>query len=90
MMILCKETSSKHVLSANVSRSVKEDFTIVALYSCTTACHSTAALLQTATSILKLHRPFLSARYLSGRVTWTLLGGGVRYIYLAAENSVHP
>ncbi len=35
-------------------------------YSCTTACHSTAALLQTATSIPTLHRPFLSARYLSG------------------------
>ncbi len=37
-------------------------------YSCTTACHSTAALLQTgtSTSILTLHRHFLSARYLSG------------------------
>ncbi len=43
------------------SRSVKE-------ISCTTACHSTAALLQTgtSTSILTLHRHFLSARYLSG------------------------
>ncbi len=27
MMIRCEETSSKHVLSVNVSRSVKEDFT---------------------------------------------------------------
>ncbi len=36
--------------------------------SCTTACHSTAALLQTgtSTSILTLHRHFLSVRYLSG------------------------
>ncbi len=42
-------------------RSVKE-------ISCTTACHSTAALLQTgtSTSILMLHRHFLSAGYLSG------------------------
>ncbi len=40
------------------SRSVKE-------ISCTTACHSTAVLLQTGTSasILTLHRHFLSARY---------------------------
>ncbi len=45
----------------SVSRSVKE-------ISCTTACHSTAALLQTgtSTSILTLHRHFLSARYLRG------------------------
>ncbi len=43
------------------SRSVKE-------ISCTAACHSTAALLQTgtSTSVLNLHRHFLSARYLSG------------------------
>ncbi len=42
------------------------DFTSVAQISCTTACDSTAALLQTgtSTSILTLH--FLSARYLSG------------------------
>ncbi len=32
----------------------------------TTACHSTAALLQTGTCILTLHRHFLSARYLNG------------------------
>ncbi len=43
------------------SRSVKE-------ISCTTACHSTAALLQTgaSTSILTLHQHFLSVRYLRG------------------------
>ncbi len=41
------------------SRSVKE-------INCTTACHSTAALLQTGTSILTLHRHFLSARFLRG------------------------
>ncbi len=40
------------------------DVTSVAQYSCTTACHSTAALLQTGTSIL--HRNLLSVRYLSG------------------------
>ncbi len=64
-MIRCKETSSKHVLSANVSRSVKED---LPLFPRSAVLHviSTAALLQTATSILTLHRPFLSARYLSG------------------------
>ncbi len=47
------------------SRSVKE-------ISCTTACHSTAALLQTGTSasILTLHRHFLSAHYLSGLFRW--------------------
>ncbi len=44
---------------------MKEIYTSVAQISCT-ACHSTAALLQTATSILTLHRPFLSVRYMSG------------------------
>ncbi len=38
------------------------DFTAVPQY----VTHSTAALLQTGTSILTLHRPFLAARYLSG------------------------
>ncbi len=46
------------------SRSVKEIFTSVTQISCT-ASHSTATLLQTATSILTLHRLFLTARYLS-------------------------
>ncbi len=62
MMIRCEETSSKHVLSVNVSRSVKEDFTSMVPRS---AVLDVTALLQTATSILTLHRPFLSARYLS-------------------------
>ncbi len=57
------------ILSAHVIRAEREqisegDFTSVAQYSCTTACHSTAALLQTGTRIL--HRNFLSVRYLSG------------------------
>ncbi len=41
------------------------DFTSVVQNSCTTACDSTAALLQTGTSILMLHRHFLAVRYLS-------------------------
>ncbi len=42
------------------------DLTSIAQISCTTACDSTAALLQTGTSILMLYRHFLSVRYLSG------------------------
>ncbi len=42
------------------------DLTSVAQISFTTACHITAALLQTGTRILTLHRHFLSARYMSG------------------------
>ncbi len=44
------------------------DLTSLAQYICTTACHSTVTLLQTgtSTSILTLHRHFLSVRYLSG------------------------
>ncbi len=72
---MCKETSSKHknpgkaILSAHVSRAEREqisegDVTSIVQYSCITACHSTAALLQIGTSIL--HRNFLSVRYLSG------------------------
>ncbi len=57
----------KAVLSVNVSRALRGegDLTSVAQISCTTACHSTAALLQTATSILTIHKHFLLARYLS-------------------------
>ncbi len=43
---------------------ISRDLTSVEQISCTTACHSTAALLQTGTSILTLHRHFLWARYL--------------------------
>ncbi len=53
------------------------DLTSVALYSFTTACQSTAALLQTdtSTSMLTLHRHFLSVRYLRGhlfRCAWAV------------------
>ncbi len=64
MMIRCKETSSKRVIS-ECEQISEGDLTSVAQISCT-ACNSTAALLQTATSILTLLRPLLLARYLSG------------------------
>ncbi len=67
-MIRCKETSSKHVLSANVSRSVKEDVTRVAQISCAEchSQHSSSTANNNKYTNVNLHRPFLSARYLSG------------------------
>ncbi len=103
-MIRCKETLSEHVYKYKNSAKLhyqrmwtdhsgeqisEGDFTAVP----STTCDSTAALLQTGTHILTLHRHFLSARYLSGlcfsgehernteqSVTERLLGGAA-YIF---------
>ncbi len=74
-----KKPSRKHVLSANVSRSVKED-----CYQCCPdqlycmSQHSSS----TANIILTLHRPFLSVRYLS-RLCFSSTAGwyGAEYIF---------
>ncbi len=74
------KTLAKILLSAHVSRAYRgadqwrrfylrcpvQLYHSMSQHSCTTACHSTAALLQTGTSTLTLHTHFLSARYLSG------------------------
>ncbi len=61
------------------------DLNSVAQISCTTACHSTAALLQTWTSTLTLHRDFLLARYLS--MVSNITGEHERYLSRMIERN---